>query len=67
MPPLHGLGRAEGAAFESRPCTNPRGWLDYGVLAMLVGLVAAPGGGSLPSAPLLKASQPVFGMSPGLN
>ena len=25
-PPWHGCWRAEGAAFESRPCTNPR-WL----------------------------------------
>ena len=22
-----------GAAFESRPCASPRGWLDYGIFA----------------------------------
>ena len=67
MPPGTAGGVPRGAAFESRPCTNPRGWLDYGDLTTVPGLVAAPGGRILLPTIMPGASWAVFGGAFELN
>ena len=60
MPPWHCWWHTEGAAFESRPCTNPRWLLDYGDLRRRGGLMAALVEGNLSLTAIVAAPRSVF-------